>query len=174
MFSRNSLQANNFSKTISYINIWCSHMCFSLQKNILKHKAISCISFFNCSSIYFLIFWFISIGKNIEVNINNVLIMTSNFNIRDSFWDPNYLYHFFHKDTLFEIANSFHVELSKPTEFFPTRYSNNSQDSNLVSDLVFLYSNSIEHNNHCIHPEWRLTSNHTSISFNISILKEWV
>ena len=79
--------------------------------------------------------------------------MTSDFNIRNSFWDPNCLYHSSHKDTLFEIANSFYIELSKSTEFFPTRYSDNCQDSNLVLDLVFLCSNSIEHNNHCIHPE---------------------
>ena len=77
------------------------------------------------------------------------------------------------KTLFFEITNSFHVELSKPTEFFPTRYSNNAQDSNLVLDLVFLCLNSMEYNNHCIHPEWRLTSNHASITVDISILKEW-
>jgi len=30
----------------------------------------------------------------------------------------------------------------------------------------------MEYNNHCIHPEWRLTSNHASITVDISILKE--
>ena len=110
--------------------------------------------------------------KDIEVNINNVLIMTGDFNISDSFWDPNYLYHTSHKDTLFEITDFFHVELSKPTEFFPTKYSDNSQDSNSVLDLMFLHPNSIEHNNHCIHSEWRLTSDHAPISINISILEE--
>ena len=57
--------------------------------------------------------------KNTKVNINNVLIMTGDFNIRDSFGDLNYPYHSFYKDTLFEIADSFHVEPFKPTEFSP-------------------------------------------------------
>ena len=43
-------------------------------------------------------------------------------------------------DTFFEIANSFHVELSKPTKFFPTRYFDNAQDLNSVLDLVFFMS----------------------------------
>ena len=51
--------------------------------------------------------------KNTEVNIDNVLIMTGNFNIRDCLWDPSYLFHSSHKDTLFEIADSFHVALLK-------------------------------------------------------------
>jgi len=91
--------------------------------------------------------------KDTEVNIDNILIMTRDFDIRDIFWDLSYLHHSSHKDTLFEIADSFHVELSKPTEFFPTRYSDNTQDSNLVLDLMFLHPNSMEHNNHSIHLE---------------------
>ena len=79
--------------------------------------------------------------------------MTGNLNIRNNFWDPNFPYHSSYKDTLFKIADSFHVELSKPTEFFPTGYSNNNQDLNLVLDLMFLHPNLIEHDNHCIHPE---------------------
>jgi len=67
-------------------------MCFSFQKNILNHKDILCISFFNCDSIYFLINVYsdsfqlaLKYLKDTEVNINNVLIMTGEFNIRDSF-----------------------------------------------------------------------------------------
>jgi len=64
--------------------------------------------------------------------------------------------------------------MSKPTEVFPTRYSNNSQDSNLVLDLVFLQPNLSEQNNHYIHPDWRLTSDHASISVDILIAKEHI
>ena len=112
--------------------------------------------------------------KNTEVNINNVLIMTGDFNIRDSFWDLNFPYHFFHRDTLFDIANSFQLELSKPTEFFPTKYSDNGQDSNLVLDLIFLYYNSSQHNNHDIYPDWRLTLDYIPITLDISIIEEHV
>jgi len=78
--------------------------------------------------------------------------MTGDFNIRDNFWDPNFPYCSSHRDTLFNITNSFQLELSKPTEFFSTRYPNNVQDSNLVLNLVFLHPNLLEHDNHCIHP----------------------
>ena len=47
--------------------------------------------------------------KDTEVNINNVLIMMEDFNIRDSFWNPNIPYHFSYRDTLFDITNSFHL-----------------------------------------------------------------
>ena len=33
--------------------------------------------------------------------------MTSDFNIRDNFWDPDFLYHSIYRDILFEIADSF-------------------------------------------------------------------
>jgi len=79
--------------------------------------------------------------------------MTGDFNIKDNFWDLNFPYHSTHKDILFEIADSFQLELSKPTELFPTRYSNNDQDSNSILDLVFLWLSSSEFNNHHIHPD---------------------
>ena len=112
--------------------------------------------------------------KNTEVNINNILIMTRDFNIRDNFWNLNYLYHSSYRDTLFDITDSFSLKLSKPTEFFPTRYSDNTQDLNSVLDLVFLCPNSPEHNNHCIYPDWRFISDHIPITVNISILEKYV
>ena len=71
-------------------------MCFSLWNNILNHKDILCISFFNCSSTFFLINVYSDLSqlalkylKDTEVNINNILIMTEDFNIRDCLWDPS-------------------------------------------------------------------------------------
>ena len=65
-------------------------MCFSLWNNVLNHKDISCILFFNYESIYFLINVYSNSSqsalkylKDTEVNIDNVLIMTGDFNIRD-------------------------------------------------------------------------------------------
>ena len=63
--------------------------------------------------------------KDTKVNINNILIITRDFNIRDNFWDPNFPYYSTYRDTFFEITDSFQLEISKHTEFFPTRYSNN-------------------------------------------------
>jgi len=100
--------------------------------------------------------------------------MTGDFNIRNSFWDPDFLYHSIHRNILFEIANSFQLELSKPTESFPTRYLDNDQDSNSVLDLIFLWPFSSEFNNHHIHLDWRLTSNHAPISVDILIFDKYI
>ena len=112
--------------------------------------------------------------KDTEVNINNILIITENFNIRNSFWDPNHSYHSSHKDTFFDIANSFQLEISKLVEFFPTRYSNNAQDLNSILDLIFLHPFSPEFNNYIIHSNWRLTSDHASITVNILIIDKYI
>ena len=112
--------------------------------------------------------------KDTEVNINNVLIMTRDFNIRNNLWDPNFPYHLAHRDILLKIADLFHVDLSKPTEPFPTRYLDNNQDSNSVLDLIFLCPHSPKFDNYHICPNWRLTSDHAPIIINISILNEFV
>jgi len=112
--------------------------------------------------------------KNTEVNIYNVLIMTGNFNICDNLWDSNFPFHSIYSDTLFDIADSFLLEISKPTENLPTRFSDNDWDSNSILDLVFLWSSSSEFNNHCIHPDWRLLSDHAWITIDISIIEEHI
>ena len=82
--------------------------------------------------------------KNTETNIHNVIIMTGDFNIRDSLWDTNFLFHSVHSDTLFDIADSLSLAISKPSENFPTRFSDNDCNSNSVLDLVFLHLSSLE------------------------------
>ena len=49
--------------------------------------------------------------KNTEANLCNILVMARNFNIRDYDWDPSYSFHSVHSDSLFDIANSFDLEL---------------------------------------------------------------
>ena len=44
--------------------------------------------------------------KNTEANINNALIMTGDFNIKDSLWDPNYPHHSIHSDSLIDFADA--------------------------------------------------------------------
>ena len=86
IFSRNLLKVDDFPYVISYINICLSFMYFSLWNDILNHKDISYISFFNHSSIYFSINVYsdssqlaLKYLKNTKVNINNIFIMARNF-----------------------------------------------------------------------------------------------
>ena len=63
--------------------------------------------------------------KNIEVNIQNMLIIAGDFNIRDSDWDLSYPFHSIHTDSLLEIVNSFDPNLSCSIQKVPICYSNN-------------------------------------------------
>ena len=92
--------------------------------------------------------------KDTEANIHNLLIMTGDFNICDSLWNPSFPHHLTISDNLIIVANSFNLNLSIPTNQVLTRYSDNVNNSNSVINLMFLYNRSIELNNHSIHPDW--------------------
>ena len=79
--------------------------------------------------------------------------MTSNFNVRDSNWNSDYLYHSVHSDLLFNITDTFNLSFSHPTHSVPTKYLDNNKNSNSLIDLMFLRPNSFKLNNHSIFPE---------------------
>ena len=60
--------------------------------------------------------------KDTEVNILNLLIMTSDFNIRDSIRDLSYPHYSSFSNNLMIIADSFNLEPSFSTNHVPTRY----------------------------------------------------
>ena len=110
--------------------------------------------------------------KDTEVNISNLLIITGDFNIRDSIWNPSYPHHSSSSDDLMIIADSFNLELSFPANHVPTRYLDSDIGSNLVIDLIFLQSGSTEINHHSIHPDLQLSSDHNPLSVTIAIEEE--
>ena len=110
--------------------------------------------------------------KNTEVSINNLLIVTGDFNIRDSLWDSSFPYHSSISNDLIIIVDSFNLELLIPTNSIPTRYSHTAGKANSVIDLVFLQSGSIKLNNHLIHPDLCLTLDHAPLTVSIPIAEE--
>ena len=110
--------------------------------------------------------------KDTEVNINNLLIMTGNFNIRDILWDPSFPHHSSISDDLLIIANLFNLNLLIPTNSYPTRYSNTEGKANSVIDLMFLRNKSNELNSHSIYSDWYLTSDHAPLTITISIMEK--
>ena len=62
--------------------------------------------------------------KNTEVNINNLLIMTSDFNIRDWLWDLSFPHHSSISDDLFMLADLFNLDLLLLTNLVPISVMN--------------------------------------------------
>ena len=110
--------------------------------------------------------------KDTKVNITNLLIMTSDFNIRDSIWDLSFPHHSAISDNLMILADSFNLDLLIPTHWIPTRYSDITGEANSVIDLMFLQCSSTELNNHSINPYWYLSSDHAPLTVTISITEE--
>jgi len=180
-FTRPSPSTDDFPRVITYINICFSPLRFLLRKDIFDHRDVCLISFFNNCVCYYILNVYsdsshlaLKYLKDTEVNINNVLLMTGDFNIRDSLWDPSFPFHASISDDLLMIAESFDLALSSPTNPGPTRFSDTDGESNSVIDLMFLRHGSNELDNHSILPEWRLSSDHTSLIIDIPIFEEFI
>jgi len=91
--------------------------------------------------------------KDTEVNINQVILMTGDFNIRDNLWDPHFPFHSSISDDLIMIADSFDLVLSSPINPGPTRFSDTVRESDSVIDLMFLRYGSSKLDRHSIHPD---------------------
>ena len=112
--------------------------------------------------------------KDTEVNIDNVLLITSGFNIRDSLWDSSFPYHSSISDDLIIIADLFNLALLILTNPGPTRFSDTAGKANSVIDLMFLHYRSRKLNQHTIHPDNHLSSNYAPLSIYIPIDEEIV
>ena len=90
-FTRIPSDKKDFPRVITYVNICLSSLYFLFCKDIINHRDISLISFFNNNVCYYIINIYsdsshtsLKYLKDTEVNINNIVLMTGDFNIRDS------------------------------------------------------------------------------------------
>ena len=153
LFAINSVNKATSPRVMAYINICLSSLYFTLWFDIINHTDILLILFTSNCSQYFILNIYsdsshlaLKYLKDIEVNIDNVLVMTGNFNIGDSLWDPSFSHHLSISNNLLLIADSFQLALLMPINPYPTRYSNTVEEANLTIDLMFLRYGSTELN----------------------------
>ena len=170
---------NDSPRVITYINIRLSSFCFSLRKDMINHKDILLISFFNNNVCFYIMNIYsdsshsaLKYLKDTKANIQNLLLMTGDFNIKDSLWDLSFPHHSSISDDLIFVVDSFNLDLSILTNQVSTRYSNIACKSNSVINLIFLRSGLTKLNNHLIHPNWQLTLDHASLTVSIPIVEE--
>ena len=91
LFASSPTNRSTSPRVSAYINICLSSLHFSLWSDIINHTDILLMSFINNHVPYFIMNIYsdsshsaLKYLKDTEVNINNVLIMTGDFNIRDS------------------------------------------------------------------------------------------
>jgi len=91
LFAINLVNKATSPRVTAYINIHLSLLCFSLCTDIINHPDILLISFTNDHVQCFIMNIYLDSShsalkylKDTKVNIDNVLIMTGDFNIRDS------------------------------------------------------------------------------------------
>ena len=178
-FARSSPNTDDSPRVITYINICLSSMWFLLRKDIFDYHDVCLIFFFNNCVCYYILNVYsdsshspLKYLKDTEVNISNVLLMTGNFNIRDSLWNPSFPFHTSISDDLIMIADSFKLSLSSPTNPDSTRFSDTAGESNSIINLMFLQHCSDELDNHSILPECRLSSDHVPLIIDIPIFEE--
>ena len=100
-------------------------------------------------------------------------IITSDFNTRDSDWDPNFhYYHSIYTKDLMTIADSLGLGLSLPSNPGPTQYADNPHDTNFVLDLVFLLPNNSRLDKHTLLPEICKPSDHIPLTIEVGIEEE--
>ena len=91
LFARNPVDRTDSPRVIVYINTHLSLLRFSLCSDIINHRNVLFVLFSNNSVCYYIMNVYsdsshtaLKYLKDIEVNIDNVLVMTGDFNIRDS------------------------------------------------------------------------------------------
>ena len=118
LFIHYNITQDNYPQVTTYVNKQLSRLRFILSLDIINYHDINILVFYNEQDLNFRINVYSDNNQTtlqfLHQNIRNMVIMTSNFNIRDSNQDPNFHHYFIYTDDLITIADSLGLELSSP------------------------------------------------------------
>ena len=165
-------------RVMCFIYSRLSRLCFALRRDIVDHRDIQLLSFFNRGRCQFLMNIYsddlhtaVDFLSNAAPNIPHLLYMGGDFNVRDAEWDPSVSSHPAAGQALMDLAESYSLVCSIPALSVPTHYSDISSHANSVIDLIFL-GISCAQVTHCIEPDLRRPSDYVPLIVNLSIAPE--
>ena len=148
-------------RVMCFIHSRLSRLCFALKRDIVDHRDIQLLSFFNRGRCQFLMNVYsddlhtaVNFLSREALNIPNLLYMGRDFNIRGAEWDPSVSSHPAAGQSLRDLADSYSLVHSLPVLSIPTHYSDISSHANSVIDLIFLGINCAQITHH-IEPDLR-------------------
>ena len=166
----------NYTRVATYVNKKLMKMRFTLRPDIINHRDINILAFYSGQHSNYIINVYSDDNQNALrvlncniIDLNDTVVMTGDFNIRDNDWDPNYPHHSIHTKDLFTVAESLGLDLSPPLNPSPTRFANNPHDTNSVIDLVFINPNNPGFGQHSLHPELCRPSDHVPLIIEVGI-----
>ena len=128
-----------------FIHSRLSRLRFALRRDIVDHRDIQLLFFFNRGRCQFLMNVYlddrhtaVDFLSNTAPNIPHLLYMGGDFNVRDAEWDPSVSSHPAAGQALMDLADSYRLVRSIPALSVPTHYSDISSHANSVIDLIFL------------------------------------
>ena len=167
---------NNYTRVTTYVNKHLARMRFILQLDIINYHDINVLVFHNDRDINLMINIYSDNNQTVLqvlcqniTNMDNTVILTGDFNIRDSDWDPNFQHHSTHTDNLITIADSLGLELFLPSNSGPTRFADNLHDANSVIDLIFFPLDNTGFSQHILYPEIQKLSDHVPLIIEVGI-----
>jgi len=136
LFIRQDPAQESYVRVVIYVNKKLLKMRFTLKLDIINHWDVNVLAFHSGQYINYIINIYSdnnqstlhALNQNI-VNLNDTVVMTDDFNIRDNDWDPNYPYHSAHTEDFFTLAESLGLDLSPPINLGPTRFADNPYTS---------------------------------------------
>ena len=178
LFIRPDLSQDNYPYVATYVNKRLSKLRFTLCLNIVNHRDINVLAFHSDHNTNFIINIYSDsnqttlqyLRQNI-INLEGTIILTDDLNIRDSDWDPNFWHHSTYTEDLLTIIDSLGLELSLPLNPGPTRYADNTWDSNSVIDLVFLSPDNRGFRQHMLYPDICKPSDHVPLTIEVGIVE---